>query len=297
MVEYVSVLYDSWLRATDAPSPGWPTVHPPSDLLLPQDILWWSCASQHASTVFTCISGLNDMLKRDQLCVCICHPALRQTWARNDVRASFFACNYALHEYLQEVRVSRMHTVLGDWTCLLALLTITLEVVCLRIGRQLSSWRYIRPCSRVQHLQSCVWCCLALHPWHSSQWSSVYSSRRCYLVGVCPGISVRIATHTECLPACSSPKSLISSLTSNSVSSGLQEAANVPFPKGTASTSSRSRTTFSNSLDGWSSQLSQEATLVRAAFCFLVLLFWSYGSWTSMDLPGHFDVSDVCLGY
>jgi hypothetical protein len=79
MVEYVSVLYDSWLRATDAPSPGWPTVHPPSDLLLPQDILWWSCASQHASTVFTCISGLNDMLKRDQLCVCICHPALRQT--------------------------------------------------------------------------------------------------------------------------------------------------------------------------------------------------------------------------
>jgi hypothetical protein len=62
MVEYVSVLYDSWLRATDVPSPGWPTVHSPSDILLPQDVLWRSCASQHASTVCAYISGLNDVL-------------------------------------------------------------------------------------------------------------------------------------------------------------------------------------------------------------------------------------------
>jgi len=50
LVEYVSVLSIPGSLVTDT-SLGWPVVHPPSDLLLPQVILWWPCTTQYASTV------------------------------------------------------------------------------------------------------------------------------------------------------------------------------------------------------------------------------------------------------
>src|SRR6267154_3900760 len=58
LVEYVSVMCISWLSATNTSSVGWPTVHSPSNLLPPRDILRRCCAAQYASTVCTCMTSV-----------------------------------------------------------------------------------------------------------------------------------------------------------------------------------------------------------------------------------------------
>ena len=72
----------------------------------------------------------NDVFNCDQLCLCVCHPALCQTRARNTVCASLLACNHAHHEYLQEVRISITAALWYVNAYLVAQLITILEVVC-----------------------------------------------------------------------------------------------------------------------------------------------------------------------